>query len=345
MDGTDVGRSIVSHRPDDSSVPERVKPSYTECMAEEPNAQHLIEQAERAASAGDLAATDELLRAAARIQAAELGPVHPDLISTLNNLAIVAERAGRLGDAETFYRRAAAIASASLPPSNPTIADTRKNLEDFCRERGLPIDLAVPAVPRKALGNFPWAAAIIAVILLAVIGGALLMRRNSPSSGAPKPAATASPEATTPSEPPAPPVAATPREEPEPANTPPRRSGPPASPQARRAAAPVSLGTVQLCKTFSTRNERWTCDPADDPAARGRIVLYTRVKSPRNTTVVHRWYRGGELQQSVRLGTQAAVSDGYRTYSQLTINTPGRWRVEVRSADGDLLFERSFGVR
>ena len=314
-------------------------------MAEERNAQQLVEQAERAANAGDLAATDELLRAAARIQEAELGPVHPNLISTLNNLAIVAERAGRPGDAETFYRRAAAIASASLPPSHATVADTRKNLEDFCRERGLPIDLAVPAAPRKAHGDFPWAAAIIAIILLAVIGGALLMRRDSPSPEAPKPAATASPEGTKPSEPPAPPAAATPREEPEPPKTSPRRSGPPASPQARRAAAPTSLVTAELCKTFSTRDERWTCDPADDPAARGRLVLYTRVKSPRNTTVVHRWYRGGALQQSVRLGTQASVSNGYRTYSQLTINSPGKWRVEVRTADGDLLFEKSFAVR
>jgi len=314
-------------------------------MAEERNAQHLIEQAERAAIAGDLAATDELLRAAAGIQEAELGPVHPDLTSTLNNLAIVAERAGRLGDAETFYRRAAAIASAALPPSHPTVADTRKNLEDFCRERGLPINAAVQAASSKAHGNRPWVAAIIAIILVAVIAGVLLLRRDSPSPEVPKPVATAAPETTKPSEPPAPPVASAPREEPQPPIAAPRRGGLPPSPQARRSASPISLGTVQLCKTFSTRDERWTCDAADDPAARGRIVLYTRVKSPRNTSVVHRWYRGSELQQSVTLGTQASVSDGYRTYSQLTINSPGRWRVEVRSADGDLLFERSFGVR
>ena len=160
------------------------------------------------------------------------------------------------------------------------------------------------AAPRKAQGNLPWVAAII---LVAVIAGALLMRRNSPSPEAPTPVATAAPEAAKPTEPPAPPVAPPPREEPAARKAAPPRSGPPASPEARRAAAPISLGTVQLCKTFSTRDERWTCDPADDPAARGRIVLYTRVKSPRNTTVVHRWYQGDELQQSVRLDTRASV--------------------------------------
>ena len=327
-------------------------------MAQEPNAKDLVEQAERAAIAGDLAAADELLRAAARIQETELGPVHPDLTSTLNNLAIVAEKAGRLGDAETFYRRAAAIASASLPPGHPTVADTRKNLEDFCRERGLAIAPPVQAAPvqasplqatpaqaaqRKAQGNLPWVAA--GIILVVVIAGALLIRRNAPPPEAPAPIATAAPEAAKPTEPPAQPVAPPAREEPATQKAAPPRGAPPAAAEARRAAAPISLGTVELCKTFSTKGERWTCDPADDPAARGRFVFYTRVKSPRNTTVVHRWYQGGELRQSVRLDTQASVSEGYRTYSQLSINSPGKWRVEVRSADGDMLVEKSFAVR
>jgi hypothetical protein len=309
---------------------------------EERNAQHLIDQAERAAIAGDLAGADELLRSAARIQEAALGPFHPDLASTLNNLAIVAEKTGRLGDAETFYRRAAAIASASLPPDHPTVTDSRKTLEDFCRERGLPLEPAAQSISTKTPRIVPWVASIG---LVAVIATALLVTRDSPSPEAPTPVATSPTQATTPTEPQAPPVTTKPLRERDPKKVAPSRSSRAASATGRRAAAPISLGTVQLCRTFSTRDERWRCDPAGDPAARGRIVLYTRVKSPRDTTVVHRWYRGGALQQSVRLPTRASVEDGYRTYSQLTINSPGRWRVEVRSADGDLLFEKSFAVR
>ena len=297
-------------------------------MAER-NTQPLLDQAERAAAAGDLAAADTLLRSAARIQEAELGLFHPDLTSTLNNLAIVAEKAGRLGDAETFYRRAAAIASASLPSDHPTVADSRKNLEDFCRERGLPIEAAVQAASRKTRRIVPWATA---VGLVALIAAALLVTRESPSRDASRPVATAAPEATKPTDLPVPPVTTTP------ADVKPQKTAPP-------VAAPISLADVQLCQTFSTSDERWQCDPADDPSARGRIVLYTRVKSPRNATVVHRWYRGDALQQSVTLPTLANVTDGYRTYSRQTINSPGSWRVEVRSADGDLLFEKSFGVR
>ena len=65
-------------------------------MTEQQDARHLLERAERAAEAGDLVSADELLREAARIQEQELGPHHPDLANTLNNLAIVAEKNGKL---------------------------------------------------------------------------------------------------------------------------------------------------------------------------------------------------------------------------------------------------------
>jgi hypothetical protein len=317
-------------------------------MAEERNVQHLVDQAQSAAMAGNLAAADELLRSAARIQEDELGPVHPDLTGTLSNLAIVAEKAGRLGDAETFYRRAAAIAAASLPADHPTVADSKKNLEDFCRERGLPIERAVHVASTETQRTqrtnriLPWAAVLG---LVTVIAGALLVTRNPPARETTMPVATPAPEATKPPEPQAPPVTTTPAREPEPQRTPPARSGRATAASVRRAAAAISLTTAELCKTLSTSGDRWRCEPAGDPAARGRIVLYTRVKSPRNTTVVHRWYQGAALQQSVRLNARASVTEGYRTYSQLTIKGPGKWRVEVRSADGDLLFEKSFAVR
>ena len=113
----------------------------------------MLELAERAAAADDLAFADELLRGAARIQEAELGPLHPDLANTLNNLAIVAEKTGRLDDAETFYRRAVAIVSASLPVGHPMIVASRENLEDFCRARGLPIRYARA---RDSCGTGEW---------------------------------------------------------------------------------------------------------------------------------------------------------------------------------------------
>lgn len=88
----------------------------------------------------------------------------------------------------------------------------------------------------------------------------------------------------------------------------------------------------------------WRCDPAGDTVAPGRLVLYTRIRSPRDTLVVHRWYRGDALRQSVKLAIQANPTEGYRTFSRQSVEA-GDWRVEVRSADGSLLHEQRFAVR
>jgi hypothetical protein len=116
-------------------------------MTEQSNARHLLDQAESAKAAGDFASADLLLRSAARIQEEELGPLHPDLANTLNNLAVVAEMTGRSGEAERLYRRGAAIAAAALPPDHPMVVASRQNLEDFCRARGLSIEVPATAIP------------------------------------------------------------------------------------------------------------------------------------------------------------------------------------------------------
>ncbi len=130
-------------------------------MADLEKVPHLLVDAEQAATTGDLASADSLLRDIARIQEAELGPLHPDLANTLNNLAVVAEQAGRPDDAETFYRRAVAIAAASLPADHEMVAASRQNLEDFCRARGIPIEkpTVVSPVPVSATPEKPTVAA------------------------------------------------------------------------------------------------------------------------------------------------------------------------------------------
>jgi hypothetical protein len=394
-------------------------------MLELRDARHLIDEAERAASAGDLASVDELLRAVARIQAAELGPLHPDLAETLNNLAIVAEKMGRSGDAEKFYRRAAAIASASLPAGHPMVAASQQNLEDFCFASGLPLDApaamtlsaqdselgldafaredaaaaseAAPAPadaqtadprtadPRPAdpptadalpadddltlratppRSSRPWAASNAptatasepsppapprtshtlawAALAVAVVAGAamLVMQPWESRESAPPPAVDQSavppaaerPVVQTPSDPARSPQAASPAAA---IDKPPA----PAS-----ASGSITLAVAQLCATLSTSGGSWRCNPAGDSVAAGRLVLYTRVRSPRDTAIEHRWYRGDTLQKTVKLTTRASPTEGYRTYSRNTVDNAGDWRVEVRSADGDLLHEQHFTV-
>jgi hypothetical protein len=122
---------------------------------------------------------------------------------------------------------------------------------------------------------------------------------------------------------------------------------------AASAAEPsLVVATAQLCKNLSTVGQGdspgdWQCVPPSLPIGPGSLVFYTRLKSPTDTTVQHRWYRGDTLRQVVELAIRANPAGGYRTYSRNTVDKAGAadWRVELRSSDGVLLHEEHFVVR
>jgi hypothetical protein len=367
-------------------------------MSELQNVQPMLEEAKRAASTGDLALADALLQDVSGIQEAELGPLHPELANTINNLAIVAEMEGRLQDAETYYRRAAAITSASLPADDPVVASSRKHLEDFCREHGLPLDLpAVTPIPQDieygsdVVANDPAippapvevaeidvpaststhasdtrpvplsdtdrstapapartrSLALVVIGLVVLVGAALVVTR--PWSAHELPNQQATPAAAAPAQP-APPDAAAPTSSPSEQTQPPKaasrddHSGAATPPAATLSVGGMSLVTAQLCQTFSVVGN-WRCDPAAQSVRPGPIVLYTRVKSTRQAVLIHRWFQRDTLRKTSRLVIQANPTDGYRTYSRQTVKSGEEWRVEVRNAAGDLLYEQRVSVR
>jgi hypothetical protein len=120
-------------------------------MPDAREAEDIIRAAEGAANGGDYAAAEGLLREAAGLQETRLGPLHPDLANTLNNLGVVCEITKKPDEAEASFRRAHAIAVASLPPDHPFVATSRKNLEDFCAANGR----AIGALPTPAAAETP----------------------------------------------------------------------------------------------------------------------------------------------------------------------------------------------
>jgi hypothetical protein len=120
-------------------------------MTEPQDPRSVIESAERAAAEGDHRKAAELLREAARLQEASLGPLHPDLANTLNNLGVVYEMLDSPADAEACYRRAYAIALSVLVPDHPFVATSGENLREFCEARGRPFEPAAGprAEPQK----------------------------------------------------------------------------------------------------------------------------------------------------------------------------------------------------
>jgi Protein of unknown function (DUF2914)/Tetratricopeptide repeat len=350
-------------------------------MSQLTEAKQMLAAAERAASTGDLGAAGELLRKAAKIQEAELGAFHADLASTLNNLAIVAEKTDRPGEAEAFYRRAAAIAAASLPADHPMVAASRQNLEDFCRAAGLPVGkLNFDISPMSGLEEFAdekgaetGAAALkarnaqkqktspmvwLGLAAVAAIAVALMATRpwSTDESAGPAPRRESAAQGGEPVSGAPPQTAAAPIQEPPapaPSNQPPAPKPIPQS--ARDDVAPptpakvppgrVSLAETEVCRTLSTSGGQWRCDAIDDTVRPGPLVLYTRVRSSRDAAVIHRWYRGDTLQRTVKLNVRANAREGFRTYSRQTVNAGADWRVEVRGPDNELLHEQRFAVR
>ncbi len=160
----------------------------------------VMASAEEAAAAGNHAAAEQFLREAARLQEASVGPVHPDLANTLNNLGVVCEMTGKAEDAEQFYRRAHAIASASLPSDHPFVQTSEKNLRDFCEARGLPLERQQP--PAAAVSETPRSTA--AGVHVPAAPAVIAAPKPSPAAPKPSPAPVSStPTAASPVSPPA----------------------------------------------------------------------------------------------------------------------------------------------
>ncbi len=338
----------------------------------------VLEAAEHAAAAQDPVAAERLLREAASLQEAALGPLHPDLANTLNNLGIVCEMTDKPEEAEAFYRRAVAIADTALPPDHAFVATAHKNLTDFCRARGIQeitpppvaqIPAAAPPVARpvpppavtpktvtpptvstpppmtpEPLAQTPWGMIGLAAIAIAIVVG-LVVHSRSVNDRAQVPQATAAP-ATTPA--PQPPPAVTPEITPPPAAAEPAPAAP--TPLARVAPpAPDSISIVdaRLCRTLSTSGGEWVCTPPSTPLGPGTLTFYVRIKTPRDVTVQARWYRDTELRQSGQLPLRANTTAGYRTYTRQTIDArgAGAWRIEIRTIDGTVLHTERFDVR
>ena len=354
-------------------------------MPETRELRSVVDAAEQAAAAGDYPSAEQHLREAVRLQEAQLGPFHPELANTLNNLGVVCEIVDKPADAELCYRRACSIATAVLAPDHPFVTTSRKNLSGFCEARGKSVELPSSPPAVKARWQLPPAASVqphrdrpsrpmsrsfaiaragpVAIGFVFVMLMALAARSwfvsNRRAGVSPATATQSSPPSTasTPE-----PLAIEPKQQ---ASSPARERSPAPKEaatgsgglvnaregRATRASAPAppTVADAHLCTNLSTTGDspgEWRCDRPSPPVDPGLLFFYTRLKSPVDTTVQHRWYRGDQLRMAVKLRIRANSTDGYRTYSRNTVDrqSGGSWRVELRTEDGILLHEERFVV-
>jgi len=336
----------------------------------------ILEAAQQAVAAGDYAEAERRLREAAAIQEASLGSVHPDLASTLNNLALVCERTNKFDEAEHGYRRAHAIAVASLGPGHPFVTTSLKNLVDFCAAHDIPFwkppaavsddetsssepeaEASPGPVPPVEKSGRRWRSRTIAVATLGVAVVAAVafavQRRGIDTSEtrarAQNRASSTNDSTPTPLTTPAigsehaPTVTVERRTETAPAVV--ERSN---APETSSTPASVTVLNAQLCSALEkSGSPDWQCAPMKGDPQPATYMLYTRLLANAETTVEHRWYRGESLQQVRRLRVTASPGRGYRTFSSNTISPEraGDWKVELRGADGAVLWEAHFVIR
>jgi hypothetical protein len=339
-----------------------------------PDAQSLTTAAEQAASNGDFSTAAHYLTLAADLQEAGGVSMPVELANTLNNLGVVYERLDRTAEAERCYRRAHAVARAVLLADHPSVVLSEKNLREFCEGRGIafeemPVHVEdarpAPSLPADARESLPAAvpvaqgaterrpggALVVGGTALVAFGALVLLGIRSsgtsdvpttapasPSTvsaaaSGPTPAPTLEPEAPAPAPPPAPATV-----------TAPAANARPEPQRAVAAAVAPSVVTAALCGSLETSGAEWQCAPATGRP--GTFFFYTRLAAPAATTVEHRWYRDGRLHQAVTLRVSPNPQHGYRTYSRIAINEAraGAWRVELRSAGGEVLHEEQFSV-
>ena len=77
---------------------------------------------------GKYAEAEPLIHHVLAICEKQLGPDHPDVGTSLNNLAVLLDAQGKYAETEPFYRRALAICEKQFGPDNPDVATRLNNL-------------------------------------------------------------------------------------------------------------------------------------------------------------------------------------------------------------------------
>ncbi|CAN0543301.1 unnamed protein product, partial [Laminaria digitata] len=77
---------------------------------------------------GNYAEAGPLYKRSLAIKEKALGPEHPSVATSLNNLAGLLETQGNYAEAGPLYKRSLAIAEKALGPEHPSVATSLNNL-------------------------------------------------------------------------------------------------------------------------------------------------------------------------------------------------------------------------
>ena len=99
--------------------------------------------------AGDYKRATAIAEKALKVAEENVGPDHPDVATTLNNLAGLYTAQGEYAKAEPLFKRSLAILEKALGPDHPSVATSLNNIAALYRATNRP-ELAEPLEERAA---------------------------------------------------------------------------------------------------------------------------------------------------------------------------------------------------
>lgn len=138
---------------DQKGATKKAEQQYRLASAQQPgNAAYHAKLGFFLANHGKLAgAVSEFERAAVAIGGQGLGPEHPDVATSLNNLALLYYSQGRYAEAEPLFQRALAIWTRALGPEHPDVATSLEHYAILLRETNRGVEAARLAARAKAI--------------------------------------------------------------------------------------------------------------------------------------------------------------------------------------------------
>ena len=85
---------------------------------------------------GQYAKAEPLYQRSLKIRESKLGPDHPDVAQSLNNLATLYQDMGQYAKAEPLYQRSLKICESKLGPDHPDVATSLNNLATLYQDMG-----------------------------------------------------------------------------------------------------------------------------------------------------------------------------------------------------------------
>ena len=268
-------------------------------------------------------------------------------------------------------RNQAAVTAAAPPPRRepPRQRTPAPGPTPTARSASTTTPSAATAAPRR--GSLLWLLVVAGALAGAVAGWIMLSPQQSDTAQRTAPVTQASPAAPpesapgTPGRPDGAPAGAASPTEVKPTETPPA-SGPGVPPSATpsatsRSGADISApdadagrggGTALsaeglLCAALARSGGAWRCDPAGDPTSADAVYYYTRVRSPGDVVVGHRWTYQGQVVRTVNLQVRANPGEGFRTFSRQSLSgrRDGSWEVALIAPDGAVIDTQRFTVQ